>query len=108
MSTGMTRDLSAKLQRKLAEVLDRELHLFAVVVNPEEIGLILIEAATMLCRTSAATIAGYGDDPEKIEHLYRSSITAIVQQLTTSQEDGVARTIAAHQGHRPKRESKMR
>lgn len=97
MSEGMSRDLSKKLQLQLAAVLDRELHLFQYALSPEEIGVVAIEAAVMMVRTTAATIAGYGTNSADIETLYRTTTSGILDMVGRGEADGIARTKATLQ-----------
>lgn len=95
MNDGISRDLSKKLQQQLAAVLDRELNLLQHVISAEEIGVIMMEAAVMLARTSAATIGGYATSPADIATLYRATTSSIIDMISRGQDDGIARTQVA-------------
>jgi len=94
MTAGITRDLSAKLQGDIGAALERNLHVFAAVLEPAELSLVMIEAAVMASRTTAATIAGFVE-AEKVATMYGGTIDAIIEQLQNSKADGIARTVAA-------------
>lgn len=94
MTKGVSRDCSAKLQAKLAEVLERELQLFAHVLDPLEISEIMFEAAVMVVRTTAATLAGYATKPEDVETIFRSVTVGIQASVESGEADGIARTKA--------------
>ena len=100
MSEGMSHDLSKKLQLQLAAVLDRELHLFQYVLSTEEIGIVAIEAAVMMVRTTAATIANYASKPADIEILYRATTKGILDMVSRGEADGIARTQVAAKARR--------
>lgn len=100
MSAGISRDLSKKLQLELAAVLDRELHLFQHVLSIEEIGLVAMEAAVMMVRTTAATIAGYAAKPADIETLYRATTKGMLDMVGRGEAEGIARTQVAAKSRR--------
>lgn len=93
MTKGISRDCSAKLQGKLAEVLERELQLFAHVLDPLEISKIMFEAAVMVVRTTAATLAGYATEPKDVETIFRSVTAGIQASVNSGEADGIARTV---------------
>ncbi len=93
MTQGISRDCSAKLQRNLAEVLERELNLFAHVLDPMQISEIMFEAAVMVVRTTAATLAGYSSEPAEIETIFRSVIAGIHAAVRSGEADGIERAI---------------
>lgn len=100
MSEGMSRDLSKKLQLQLAEVLDRELHLFQYALSAEEIGIVAMEAAVMMVRTTAATIASFATNPGDMATLYRATTSGIIDMVGRGEADGIARTQVAAEARR--------
>jgi hypothetical protein len=100
MSEGISRDLSKKLQQQLAVVLDRELHLFQHVLGAEEIGVVAMEAAVMMVRTAAATIASFATDPADMATLYRATTSGIIDMVGRGEADGIARTQIAAKARR--------
>ena len=93
MSTGIARDLSAKLQGKLAEVLERELRIAGHVLGPPELGEIMIEAAVMLARTSAASIAGFAGHQGDASALFKATLKAIVTSIETGTGEALERAL---------------
>lgn len=95
MTQGIPRDCSAKLQKALAEVLEREIKLFACVLDPMQISEIMFEAAVMVVRTTAATLAGYASEPSDVENIFRSVTAGIQASVQSGEAEGIARTLNA-------------
>lgn len=90
----VTRDLSRKLQEGLAVVLERDLKVAQVVLEPNEIGVLFLEAAVMMVRSSAATVAGMCG-PADVERIYDLTIESIFEQAKMGRADAVRRTQTA-------------
>lgn len=97
MTQGIPRDCSAKLQKALAEVLQREIQLFACVLDPMQISEIMFEAAVMVVRTTAATLASYASNAADAEDIFRSVTAGINAAIQNGEADGIARTLSAMQ-----------
>ncbi len=95
MTTGIARDLSAKLQGEIAGVLERNLHVFAAVLEPGELGEVVLEAAVMTVRTTAATIAGFATGREEVTNLFQLVTRSIADQVQYRQDEGIEKALAA-------------
>ena len=95
MSEGIQRDLSRKMQQSIAQVLERETRIASYVLDLSSIGIIMFEAAVMVARTTAATLANSAETDEAAIAIYQLTIDQVIEQLTKTREDGIARTLAA-------------
>jgi hypothetical protein len=85
---GVARDLSEKLQRRIAEVLERELQIASHVVEMPEIAAMLMEASIMMIRTSAATLANSCQE-SALDEVYNASYDAIVAAAVSAKPEGL-------------------
>ncbi len=95
MSAGIERDLSRKMQMSISEVLDRETKIASYVLDLSSIGIIMFEAAVMVARTTAATLANSADTDEAATAVYNATIDQVIEQLQKTRADGIERTLIA-------------
>jgi len=95
MSEGIQRDLSRKMQQSIAAVLERETRIAGYVLDLSSIGIIMFEAAVMVARTTAATLANSAETDEAAIAIYELTIDQVIEQLTKTRQDGIERTLAA-------------
>ncbi|KTT72642.1 hypothetical protein [Sphingomonas endophytica] len=95
--SGVQKDLSMKLQRDLAEVLQRNLQLFQIALDPADMGAMLLEASLMIVASSAATMANLvaqrsteADAIRIFNHMYDGTLS----QLSDAKAVALARTLA--------------
>lgn len=100
MSTGIARDLSAKLQQDLSATLERNTAIARHVLDGASVAIMMLEAAVMMTRTTAATIANMSDDDSDVPGTFDATITAIVQQIHHSRDDALERTMAVRREQR--------
>lgn len=75
-------------------MLEREANIARHVCSLPEIGLMLIEAAVMMGRTAAGTIANSIDDEAAVPRMVDLTVEGIIEQLRLSQGDIATKVLA--------------
>ena len=77
MSQGeIERDLSRNLQEQVGAVIERNIKIARLALDPAELGLMLIQVAVSVTLTAAATTAA-SCDPDKLEEIFDMAIASI-------------------------------
>lgn len=93
MTTGIARELSRNVQTRLAETLERELNIVRHALDDGELAELMIEAAVMMARTTAASIAAQSGNRGAAAGLFEAALLAIVHSIETGTADALARTM---------------
>lgn len=89
MKRDVAADLGRRLQELVGEVIEQQMKIAGHVLEPHELGVMLIEAAVSVGLTAAASVAASAE-PGRTEHLYDVAIAAIVAGLQGDRDRSLA------------------
>ncbi|TVV75309.1 hypothetical protein [Sphingomonas solaris] len=91
MNDQIRKDLSRKLQTGLGALFQREIEIAKVVLSPADTNTLLFEAAVMMVRTAAASIAASAESVADVEKTFDVVVEAVFEAIKASRSKSLTR-----------------
>lgn len=93
MNSVAERDISRDIQRRVGEVVERQLEIARHVLEPSELAIVLIQLAVSVNLTAAATIAAMAEDPGGAGEAFDMMLASIATFAKSDRERALAAAI---------------
>lgn len=90
MNAQAERDISRDIQRRVGEVVERQMNIARHVLEPAELAIVLIQLAVSVNLTTAATIASLADEPKGAAAAFDMMLSSIATFSKSDRERALA------------------
>lgn len=99
MSSQAERDIARDIQRRVGEVVERQMNIARHVLGPAELSIVLIQLAVSVNLTAAATIASMAEEPAQAGEAFDVMLSSIAT-FSKSDRDRALAAVAERVGSR--------